>query len=131
MINKYIKKIPKILKDYVKTNNLFFIFFISSLINSIILRILTVGNFLTIDPILADTTIILLIGSIGFLLSEKKQYRYWLICSIVFTIICVCNSMYYTFYTSFASVSLLSTSVFIDFFINDLYIIIINIGCHI
>ena len=101
------------IKKYAKTNILFFSFIISVFINGTLLRFLTVGNFFDIKPALADIAFILLIGSITYLFKHKGQVRYLMTLSIIMTAICVINSMYYTFYKSFASVSLLVTSLFV------------------
>ncbi|MDD3305098.1 MAG: LTA synthase family protein, partial [Bacilli bacterium] len=98
-------------KQYAKTNILFFTTAISLLINSILLRVMTVGNFLEIKPILADLAVILLLLSPAYLFKPKNQSIYLTIMSIIMTSICIINSIYFTYYSSFASVSLLSTSL--------------------
>lgn len=101
------------LKDYCKNNVLFLTFVFSSVINGLLLRTLTVKNFLDIRPVLADAGIVILIGAFGYLIKPKKRYIYFLICSIVFALICIINSMYYTNYLSFSSISLFATSFLI------------------
>ena len=98
---------------YFATNIMFVAFIAANLLNATMLRFLTVGKILAIKPILADTAILLIIGAFAYVIKPKKQYIYFLVWTIFLTIICVANSMYYTYYMSFASVSLLSTSVFI------------------
>ena len=88
-------------KKHCKNNILFLTFVISSVINGQILRILTVGNFLDIRPIIADTAMVIIIGSFGYLIKPKKRYIYYLIWSIIYVAICIINSMYYTNYLSF------------------------------
>ena len=95
---------------YSKTNVLFFTFVITSLINGTLLRITTVKNIFEISPILADLSVILLIGSLGYLFKPKNQFKYFMTVSIIFTLICFCNSVYYNNYLSFLSFSLLKTS---------------------
>lgn len=95
---------------YAKTNILFLTFVITSLINALLLRAVTVKNVLDISPILADLAVILLIGSFGYVFKPKKQFRYFFVFSLVFTLICVVNSVYYNNYVSFASFSLLKSS---------------------
>ena len=100
--------------EIVKNNLVFFVFIITNLFIGVSLRYLTIhtlDNLLLIKPILGDLTIILFLGGISFLLKERKvQFRYLLIISIVFSIICIVNSVYYTFFTSYVSVSFISTS---------------------
>ena len=99
--------------EIVKNNTVFFVFVITNVFIGILLRyftIHTVENLLLIKPILADLAIVLFIGSISFILKEKNRFPYLLVMSIVLTLICIINSVYYTFYTSFVSVSLIATS---------------------
>ncbi len=99
--------------EIVKNNTVFFVFVIINVFIGILLRyftIHTVENLLLIKPILADLAIVLFIGSVSFILKEKNRYPYLLVMSIVLTLICIINSVYYTFYTSFVSVSLIATS---------------------
>lgn len=99
--------------EIVKHNTVFFVFVITNVFIGILLRfftIHTIENLLLLKPILADLAIVLFIGSISFILKEKNRFPYLLIMSIIFTLICIINSVYYTFYTSFVSVSLIATS---------------------
>lgn len=113
-ITKIIDKIKKFdYKNYCKNNILFLTFTISSIINGFLLRVLTVGNYIDIRPILADAAMVIIIGSFGYLIKPKKRIIYYLIWSIIYTAICVINSMYYTNYLSFSSISLLATSLLI------------------
>lgn len=95
---------------YSKTNVLFFTFVITSLINGSVLRIMTVKNVFDLSPVLADLAVILLIGSFGYLIKPKHQFKYFFTFSVIFTAICVINSVYYNNYVSFVSFSLLKTS---------------------
>lgn len=110
-VNKIFKKIKKEVLYFFKNNILFFTFVISSLINGILLRFLTVKNFTNISPILADLAFILIIGSFGYLFKPKNRFRYYIVWSIIFTLVCLINSVYYTNYVSFTSFSLLATSL--------------------
>ncbi len=96
--------------NYVKTNVLFFTFVITSVLNGILLRFLTVKNYFDIKPIIADTVVVLVIGAFGYFFKPKNQFKYFITWTIIFSIMCIIHSMYYTNYLSFASVSLLATS---------------------
>ena len=100
-------------KNYCKNNVLFLTFVIASVINSFLLRALTVKNYFDIRPIIADAAMVILIGSIGYLFKPKKRIFYYLIWSIIYSAICVINSMYYTNYLSYSSISLIATSFLI------------------
>ena len=101
------------LKEYCKNNILFLTFVITSVINGLLIRTVTVGNILDIRPIIADAAMVIIIGAFGYLFKRKNRYIYYIIWSIIYTAICIINSMYYTNYLSYASISLLATSFLI------------------
>ena len=112
---KRIKK-EKIISSYVKDNKLFLVYVLICVINSTLLRIFTMPtmeNYLSFKPIVADIAVVTIIGSFSYLFKGKKRYVYLLVWAIIFTAICTINSAYYTFYTSFASVSMLSLTQYI------------------
>jgi len=98
-------------KNYLKTNILFMTFVVTSVINSTLLRFLTVKNYFDIKPIIADLAVVLIVGAFGYFIKPKHQFKYYFSISIIFTLICLINSMYYTNYLSYASFSLLETSL--------------------
>ncbi len=111
-IKKYINKAKEFdYKEYAKTNKLFITFVITSLINGMLLRFLTVHNYFAIKPILADLALILIFASFVYLFKPRNRFKYLLIISVLFTAICVINSLYYTYYMSFASFSLIAVSL--------------------
>ena len=111
-INKKIKQIKTFdYKMFAKNNILLIVFIFTSLINGALLRFLTVKNYFDIQPILCDLSLIILISSFNFFLKPKNRFKYFLTFSCFFTFICVVNSMYYTNYLSYASISLLATSL--------------------
>ena len=97
----------------IKKYPIIFYFIVSSIINATLLRIVTVKNYFDIKPLLMDIGIVLLLSAITFLLKEKNRKKYIIILTIFLTAICIINSMYYTYYKSFASFSMLATSVFV------------------
>ncbi|MBR1751077.1 MAG: sulfatase-like hydrolase/transferase [Ruminococcus sp.] len=103
--------LPAKWKKYASHNILFLLYVGSSLINSFILRVFTVKftyNF--VKPILADIAAVLIIGMFGYLIKPKRRIVYYMIFTSVNSLLCVINSIYYTNYKSFASVSLISTA---------------------
>lgn len=105
-----------LIREYFKNNILFITFVITSVINSTLLRFFcmhTVENFLSWKAVLADLTVVTAIGSFGYLFKPKNRFSYYLGFNIFLTAICIINSVYYTFYTSFASVSMLSLTQYI------------------
>ena len=96
---------------YFKTNILVTVFVVTSLINAVILRSMTVRNTFYIKPMLADLVVLLFISAFGYFIKPKNQFKYYMVWSIVFTALCLINCIYYANYISFASFSLLATSL--------------------
>ena len=111
-MNKVKNFFNKIVK-FAKREKMFMFFVGYSLFNSILVRILTVGNFYDIRPVLFDLGFLLIIGAFSFLIKEKNRFKYYLVCSIITAVICLANAAYYHYYDSFVSISLLLTSLFI------------------
>ena len=103
------------IKKALLNNKLFVIFVIINVVNGMLLRMFTIGgnSLFALDALLSDLAFVLLVGAIGYLFNEKGRFIYLLIVTIVLSALCVLNSAYYTFYTSFSSISLLSTARFI------------------
>lgn len=110
---KFLGKRINHLKRICSKNKDFVAFVIISVLNPTILRFLTVHNYFAIKPFLADLSVVLFIGSFGFLIKPKRRNAYFIGFNIFLTLICFINSIYYTFYSSFSSISLLSTSRFV------------------
>ena len=115
---KTIKRIKdeKIISSYLKNNRLSIVYIVVCVLNSTLLRIFTMPtmeNYLSFKPIIADLAVVTIIGSFSYLFKGKKRYIYLLVWAVIFTAICTINSAYYTFYTSFASVSMLSLTQYI------------------
>lgn len=118
------KKSPKLylinliinIREYVKNNIIFFVLIITSVFNALLLRYFTIHtleNFLNIGPVMADLAIVTIFASLCYLMKPKNRFPYLFVLSFIFSLICVINSIYYTYYRSFSSISLLSTSRFI------------------
>ena len=117
-IINFLKKVKKehLIKKYIKENILFLTYVFTCVLSSTLLRFLSMHlleNYLSIKPILADTAIIVFVGAFGYLLKPKNRFGYYLFFDILFSALCMINSVYYTFYTSFASVSMLSLTQYI------------------
>ena len=106
-----LSKTQKNIIYFFKNNILFTVFIITSLINGCLIRFLTVKNYTAISPILADLAFILFVGSIAYFFKPKNRFKYYMVWSIIFTMTCLINSVYYTNYISFTSFSLLATSL--------------------
>lgn len=110
-ISKRLKEISLVL--YIKTNILFITYVLINLINSWLLRIVTMGNMFSFKGMVSDLAFILVVGSFAYLLKPKKQIRVLMPLTIVMTAACIINAVYYENYVSFASFSLLSTASFL------------------
>lgn len=112
-INKFFNKLKKGIKKvtkYIKTNILMCTFIITTIINECIVRGFTVQNLSNIKPVIADITVLLVVTAFGYFIKPKNQFKYFISWSVLFTALCIINSIYYSNYLSFASVSLLKTA---------------------
>ena len=107
---KTFKKGFKKLKNYIKTNILMATFIITSVINGFLVRFFTVQNYFAIKPIFADLVVLLIVTAFGYFIKPKHQFKYFLVWSIIFTFVCILNTVYYGNYISFASISLIKTA---------------------
>ena len=118
IINK-IKRIKRehLISKYISENKIFVLFVLVNVINSTLLRVLTMPtleNILLLKPIIADLAVTIIFGSFNFFFKRNKSQTIYLsVLTIIFTVLCTINSVYYTFYTSFASFSMLSLAQFI------------------
>lgn len=113
---KKIKKIfCKIEKLFISIKNdypvlLFYI--IANIVNGILLRLLTINTF-SIRALFFDIFFVLLMSSLALLFKKRGRIIYYILSSIFMVACCVVNAIYYNYYISFASISLLATSVFV------------------
>jgi len=115
-MNKFkIDKVKDLMSNFLVEYPILSFYIISNFINSILLRLFTTGNF-NIRPLFFDLGLVLLFGAFSFLVKKSKKRTYYVITSILFVAICIINSIYYNYYSSFASASLLATSVFVKDF---------------
>ena len=110
-----IKRVKDFILNFKNSYPILSFYIISNFINSILLRLFTTGSF-KIRPLFFDMGFILLLSAFSFLVKKNKKKTYYIITSIILTLICIINSMYYNYYNSFVSVSLLATSVFVQDF---------------
>ena len=115
--NKFLKIKSFMREHYVvffKRIPLLFCFIVTAWLNTLLLRIITVGNYFYFKPLLADLGVLFIISFFMFLFkTDMRRRRYLVVISIILSVICVIHSIYYTYYSSFASVSLLATSTFV------------------
>ena len=104
----FIKSCKKNIVSYVSTNRLFITYVVFALIETILLRANTIKNTFDYKPFICDLALIIIIGSLGYLIKPKNRFRYYSIWLFIYTLACAVNSVYYIFYNSFASFSLLA-----------------------
>ena len=110
---KFFKRTRKNFSKYLATNRLYIIFVVFCLVETMLLRRFTIGHPFSIEPLICDLALIMIIGSFGYFIKPSKQFRYYFIWMLIVTTACVVNSIYYVFYTSFASFSLLAEIRFV------------------
>ena len=104
------KKIVKSVKKYASTNILFLSYIVIALTISFIMRLVTVTKPIYIKSFIGDLMIVIIIGSFGYFLKPKNQFKYFLSWLIFFTILTIGNTIYYKFYQSFLSINLIATA---------------------
>lgn len=114
-IKKVFKNIREFIVNFGFNYPVLSFYIISNFINSILLRLFTTGNF-SIRPLFFDMGLVLLFASFSFFIKKKNKNTYYVLTSILFVAICIINSIYYNYYSSFSSISLLATSVFVKDF---------------
>ena len=112
MIKINFKKIFKNIEYSIKNSPLIIMFVIGNVVNGIFLRLLTTGNF-GFRALILDFAFVVFAASFGFFVKKNNRKKYYYIATFIMVTICVINSIYYNYYASFVSVSLLSTSVFV------------------
>ncbi len=95
--------------EYIITNRLFISYLILTLMATMFVRKFTVGSFFNFKPLITDLGLILLIGSLGYFVKPKNQFKYYFTWVIIINLMCLISSVYYRFFTSFASIGELAT----------------------
>lgn len=108
-INKFYKSLKCKFKQYFSTNVLFLSYLIASVLIGFTLRLVTVGSVFTLKPLLGDLMIAVILGSFGYLFKPKNQFKFFICILIFFTFLGAGNLIYYTWYRSFLSLSLLDS----------------------
>ena len=110
-----IKKVKDFIFNFTSNYPVLSFYIISNFINSVLLRLFTTGDF-KIRPLFFDLAVVLLFAALSFCVKKKGKKAYYIITSVFFIAICIINSIYYNYYSSFVSASLLATSVFVKDF---------------
>lgn len=107
-MKRVIKKIYLSIIDYLISNRLFLSYVLLAFSSTLIVRYATIGDVFMVVSMLIDLGVILILGSFAYILKPQNQFKY-LYCVLFFIFFTTTsNSIYYTFYTNFASLSLIT-----------------------
>ena len=107
-VNKVIDKIKNIKAEY----PIISFYIMGNFLNAIFVRLFTTGHF-QIRSIFFDLAFIICLAALSLIIKKKRRNTYYYLTTFLMVIICTVNSLYYNYYSSFVSVSLLATSVFV------------------
>jgi len=108
-IKLFFRKLRKKVVEYITTNRLFLSYVFIATLGLLLIRNFTINNITNFKVFTIDIAIILIMGAFGYLIKPKNQFKYYFIIIVLLTILEIVNSVYYTFYYSFASLGELST----------------------
>lgn len=115
--NPVSQKKRNVFARFFSDNALVLAFVISLVADSLLLRLFTVGVGdsdlvkAVVKPMLADVASIIVIALFGYICrKQKSRFIYLMVWTVVFSILAAGNSIYYTQFKSFLSVSLISTA---------------------
>ena len=109
-INELKGKIINSISDYFSKNTLFLTYVVLGVLIGFFLRLYTVGDIWAFKPFLCDLTVVVIIGSFGYLIKPKNQVIYYFSLLTFYTFLGVVNSLYYMFYSSFVYINLIGLS---------------------
>ena len=116
-MKKKIKSFINKIKSFVLDNKIFFLFVIVNVINDMFLRGITFGkldNLFSIVPILSSVALVTLVLSFVYLFKKEFSKKLYLISITVFlTLLCIINSSYYNYFSSYTSISQLVTTKYL------------------
>lgn len=104
-----LKLIRKNTVEYIITNRLFLSYVLLALLATMLVRKYTIGSFWSFKPIITDLGLILLIGAVGYFCKTKNRFKYYFTWTVIINLMCLISSIYYRFFTSFASIGELAT----------------------
>ena len=104
------KKILKLINE----NTLMIYYIVSSILLGLYLRAFTVGKIFYLKPLIFDLGITVIVSFFINFFKTKTQKILYLIFILLSTILCFINAMYYENYTSYASISFISTAMQLD-----------------
>lgn len=112
MKNFNFKKIINDILVMFKGNSVIILYVFGNILNALLLRLFTTGHF-GLRAVFFDLGFVVLLAAFSFLIKKKRKMKYYYITTFLMVAICIINSMYYNYYASYVSTSLLATSVFV------------------
>ena len=103
-----IETVLKNTKSIIEDNKIVLLYIVGATINGVILRTFTIGKAYAFRPILGDLIVTLMFASIYFLIKKMYRFAYLVTISIVSSIVCIANVIYYFYYSSFISITFFS-----------------------
>ena len=107
-VKEFLSTIYKNARSIFSDNKLVLLYLAGAIINGILLRAFTIGKLFNLRPVLADLIVSLIFVSFYFLIHKKHRYAYLIFISLLSTIICIANVIYYFYYSSFISITFFS-----------------------
>ena len=107
-VKQFFIRLSKTSKIVLLDNKLVLLYIIGATLNGILLRAFTIGYPFRIRPILADLIITLIFVSFYFLIKKRYRFIYLVFISLVSSIVCIANIIYYFYYSSFISITFFS-----------------------
>ena len=106
-------KVKKELIKFWKNYPVLIFYIIANFINSIVLRLFTTGHF-GFRALFFDFAFVVTLAALSFFIKSKRKILYYILTTFFMVGVCFANSLYYNYYDSFASISMLAASVFVS-----------------
>lgn len=96
--------------NYLNNNLLFLGFVFLCVLDSTLLRMMTLHDYFYIKPFLADVAVIMIVGLIGYFIRPSRRFVYYIVLISALSLLNFGNSVYYTNFKSFVSASQIATA---------------------
>lgn len=106
----FYKKLLMGIAHYLNNNLLFLGFAFGCVLNSTLLRMMTLHDYFYIKPFLADVAVIMVVGLIGYFIRPSRRFVYYIVLLSALSVLNFGNSVYYTNFKSFVSASQIATA---------------------
>ena len=106
----FYKKLLMGIAHYLNNNLLFLGFVFGCVLNSTLLRMMTLHDYFYIKPFLADVAVIMVVGLIGYFIRPSRRFVYYIVLLSALSVLNFGNSVYYTNFKSFVSASQIATA---------------------